>query len=153
MVECELPKLETRVRFPSPALFLRLWTIIAFSMVITAWAQPPEISWKQLSDSAFKEYRKGNYSGSIHYTQQALAAARKEFGEGSLQEAESMGNLSALYRVESKILKEKSSAIRRKNGLDGVPLGIQSEIFFDEVQAARSQLKSDPQTPQQSMAR
>ena len=103
---------------------------------ISGYAQSP--SWETLKEQAFSLYQARKYAEAIQVTRRALDLARKTYGEEDLKVAESIGNLAALYRLkgeESKAaaLFKKARAIRNKRGVTGVPLGIQTEAFFDEV--------------------
>ena len=113
-------------------------------------AEPVSDNWKSMSDQALVLFRNKDYAESIRVTEKALQKAEAEFGADSLQVAESAGNLSALYRLESKRLKDRAVAIRKKHGLQGVPLGIETEAFFDEVDRARQSLpRGEGQSEQQ----
>lgn len=96
-------------------------------------------SWKKFTEEAFRLYKNGEYEKAIQRTRDALEMAKKEFGPESLQVAESIGNLAALYEIsgqttESGALYEQARAIRTKHVQKGIPLGIQSEVFFDRVE-------------------
>lgn len=120
------------------------------------------VSWQKLTDDAFALYKEGNYKESITVTKKALDIAKQQFGPESLQAAESTGNLSALYYtqgndVEAKKLSENAQFIRKKHGMTGVPLGLQTEAFFDRVERARQEnaertkKKGEPIEPQMEL--
>lgn len=108
-------------------------------------------SWKKFTEEAFRLYKNGEYEKAIQRTRDALEMAKKEFGSESLQVAESIGNLAALYEIsgqttESGALYEQARAIRTKHGQKGIPLGIQSEVFFDRVEKLKSKaIKKKPE--------
>ncbi len=135
---------------------LFLLTILFASGVVFA---DESQSWRKLTDEAFAFYQKGKYKEAVAVTQKALEIAKQQFGPESLQFAESTGNLAALYDIqgktaEAKNLYDKARAIRKKHGLDGIPLGLQSEAFFDKAAKGkanaieRAKKKGEPVMPQ-----
>ncbi|MBI3899248.1 MAG: phosphate/phosphite/phosphonate ABC transporter substrate-binding protein [Gammaproteobacteria bacterium] len=87
-----------------------------------------ETSWKALTEQALTVYRQGDPQRAIELTQHALLVAKAEFGAESLETAESMGNLAALYRVQSPRLRDSAARIREQRGRAPAPSGLQSEI-------------------------
>ena len=115
---------------------IAILTLILVSFFICAYAQ--EKTWRELTNQAFKLYVDKKYAEAIAVTKKTLEIAKKEFGPESLEVAESLGNLAALYElrhhwIKARWLSERAKAIRRKQGFIGVPLGIESEAFFDKV--------------------
>ena len=113
------------------------WLLPALLCAATARAEE-RASWQQLTDQAMALYRQQRYAEAADVTRQALTLAEQAFGADSLPVAESLGNLAALYRVQGNTqaaapLKERAKIIRQQHGLHGVPLGLESEAFFDEV--------------------
>ena len=117
------------------------------------------LSWRKLTDKAFALYQKGSYEQSVTITKKALEIAQKQFGPESLQVAESTGNLAALCdiqgeTIEAKNLFDKARDIRKKHGMVGIPLSLQSEAFFDKVEKSkantveRAKDKDEPELPQ-----
>ncbi len=113
-------------------LFLVGMTALATSV----FAEDPSL--KELEDQAFGLYKNKQYDQATVVTQKALKIAEQQFGRTSLEAAKFLGNLGWLYRLqdkeaEAKINLDKALAIRKQHGTTGVPLGIQTEAFFDEV--------------------
>ena len=99
-------------------------------------------SLKLLKNQAFAMYRKGDYQTATQLTERAVAIAQGHYGPRSLETAEFIGNLSALHRLtgdEAKAdeLRKNATEIRREHGQTGVPIGIQTEAFFESVMRAR----------------
>ena len=116
------------------------WLCMLCSVAVAA--EP--VSWKGLTDQAFELYKARRYEEAVAITKQALTIAEQTFGADGLPVAESLGNLAALYRLqgkeaEAKPLKDRAVAIRKQHGLDGIPLGLESEAFFDQVARIRSE--------------
>lgn len=93
------------------------------------------LSWKELNGQALRLYQKGKYMEATEVTKRALGIARQQFGSESLEAAESIGNLGALYEIqgkaeEAKPLYKQAGEIRAKYG-KGTPLGLQTEVMFD----------------------
>lgn len=121
--------------------FLVVMVILLFNVCNT------RAAWREITEKAFKAYRAKNFTQAIDLTREALMAAEKEFGPESAEVAWSMADLAALYRVESKGLRERSIAIRNKLGKEGSRVGIATEVFFDEVEERRQQLPvGEPQS-------
>ncbi len=100
-------------------------------------------SLQKLEDQAFELFRNKQYDQAITVTQEALRIAEQQFGPDSLEAAKFLGNLGWLYRrknkeTEAKIHLDKARTIREQHGVTGVPLGIQTEAFFDEVDRLRN---------------
>jgi hypothetical protein len=62
-------------------------------------------SWKELTDQALKLYHEQRYEKAAEVTKEAWESARKQYGPESLEVAESMGSLAALYDIQG--IKEK----------------------------------------------
>ena len=95
-------------------------------------------SLNDLKKQAGQYYAAENYSKAVDVTRQALTMAQKQFGPESLEAAELLGNLGSLYLLQNKTaqgqqLLEEAKRIRDKHGFTGIPLGIQSEVFFNFV--------------------
>jgi tetratricopeptide (TPR) repeat protein len=99
-------------------------------------------TWRSFTEQAFRLYKEKEYKEATAVTEKALKIAKKEFGEGSLEVAESLGNLAALYDIQGEAKEaepffEQARTIREKHGERGIPLGIQTEVFFKKVAQGR----------------
>jgi hypothetical protein len=101
-----------------------------------------------LKEEALSLYRGKHYSEAIEVAQKAVASANQEYGPASREHAQSLADLAALYRLQSRILQNEAVAIRKKLGITGSMLGIATEAFFDEVDVRRSNLLRDSKTQQ-----
>jgi hypothetical protein len=114
-------------------------------------------SWKHLDDVAYKQYKNGQIEAAIKTTEQAAQIAQIEYGKESSEVATSLGNLGALHRAHGNPSKgdpliRKAKAIRDRKGILGVPIGIQTEVFFDEAAKTKSKnvQSADQPEPQRS---
>jgi len=110
-----------------------VFVLILSSFSLTLAAEPS--SWKELNEQALRLYQKSKYMEATEVTKKALEIAKQQFGYQSLEAAESLGNLGALYEIqgnsgEAKPLYKQAREIRAKYGRKGIPLGIQTEVFF-----------------------
>lgn len=116
--------------------------LLAFSFVTRVCAQQETVSrWQELTQTAFELYQQGNIEQAIKITEEALDVASEDYGPESIQAAQSMGNLSALYglvdrKEEAWHLYKKSWEIRNRYNA-GVPDDIQRAVFFEQVNAKK----------------
>ena len=113
-----------------------LLTYFFLSCLIACCSQKLELD--ELKKNAFILYKEGKYRESIKKTKKALSQAEHTYGNESIEAAEFIGNLSALYRIIGKTkkgeeLKLRAKEIRDMHGVSGVPLGIQTEAFFERI--------------------
>jgi hypothetical protein len=94
-------------------------------------------TWEELKGEALSLYRAKHYPEAIQVAQKAITAANAEYGPTSREYAQSLADLGALYRVQSRALQREAAAIRKKLGITGSMLGIATEVFFDEVNESR----------------
>lgn len=103
--------------------------------------QGPASRWQELTQEAYALYQQGDIEQAVKVTEEALASAEEEFGPESIQAAQSMGNLGALYgllekRQESWELYKKSAEIRDRYNA-GVPDDIQRAVFYQQVNSKK----------------
>lgn len=106
-------------------------------------------NWEKRRDEALTQYKAKRYPEAIKLAEKAVVSAKAEYGQESREYAQSLNDLAALYRVQSKMFRNQAQAIRQKLGITGNMLGISTEVFFDEVEDARSAVpgaaQADPQ--------
>ena len=117
---------------------LALWIAILL-ISITCLSQAG--TWDKLRGEALSLYRAKHYREAIEVAQKAVASANAEYGHASRESAQSLADLAALYRVQSRALQEEAAAIRKKLGITGSMPGIATEVFFDEVDERKSDLQ------------
>lgn len=89
----------------------------------------------QLEERAEQTFSVGLYELSAEATARALAIAEQQSGENSQQAAKFAGNLGALYNLlgREKEAEQLLNRARRIRGSSGVPLGLQTEAFFERA--------------------
>lgn len=106
-------------------------------------------TWEKLRDDALTHYKAERTPEAIKLAEKAVVSAKAEYGAESREYAQSLNDLAALYRVQSKKFRNQAQAIRQKLGISGNMLGISTEVFFDEIEEARSAVpgaaQADPQ--------
>jgi len=118
-------------------LAFRLFIGIAMcSWGVAATAQ--DASWEELTAEIRTFYQRAEFDHAIEVAQHALRAAEREFGSKSLQAAQSLADLSTLYRVvgreaEARTSLKRARTIREKHGLMDMPGGLHREIIMDEA--------------------
>ena len=115
-----------------------LWIAILLNS-ITSFSQAA--TWDELKTEALSLYRAKHYPEAIEVAQKAIVSANAEYGPASREYAQSLADLAALYRVQSRALQKEVAAIRKKLGITGSMLGIATEVFFDEADERRSTLQ------------
>ena len=115
-----------------------LWIAILLSTIASL---SQAATWDELKGEALSLYRSKHYPEAIEVAQKAIASANAEYGPASREYAQSLADLAALYRVQSRALQKEAAAIRKKLGITGSMLGIATEVFFDEVDERRSTLQ------------
>src|SRR5262245_30208984 len=100
-----------------------------------------EATWDELKGKALSLYRAKHYPEAIDVAEKAIVSAKAEYGPASREYAQSLADLAALYRVQSRALQKEVAAIRKKLGITSSMLGIATEVFFDEADERRSTLQ------------
>jgi len=121
--------------------------MLTLSLLIVAFTQlaaPPGSAptYQALMAEALSSYQRQEYEQAIVSTQHAMTLARVEYGSRSLEFADAAGALGALYRVQAKDLRALAASIRSAHGRQGPHLGIESEVFFREVDENKQRLPS-----------
>ena len=106
------------------------------SCVVAATAQ--EASWEELTTEAHRLYQRAEFDHAIETARHALRAAERQFGAKSLQAAQSLADLSTLYRVVGRVAEARTTlkralTIREKQGLTTMPGGLHREVIMDEA--------------------
>ncbi len=137
---------------------LGLSCLMWLALCLNVFAEGPSL--KELEDQAFDFYQDKQYDQAIAVTQKALQIVEQQFGSDSLEAAKFLGNLGWLYRLENneaeaKVNLDQARAIRAQHGATGVPLGIQTEAFFSEVDRlkgviAEKQIQGQSETIQET---
>jgi len=117
-----------------------LWVAILLSSITSL---SHAATWDELKTEALSLYRAKHYPEAIEVAQKAIASANAEYGPASREYAQSLADLAALYRMQSRALQKEAAAIRKKLGITGSMLGIATEVFFDEVDDRRSTLQRE----------
>ena len=146
---------------------------VVFAVAIVGWGgvlfaeqapAPPEDqpSFEELTRTAERLYRQQQLEAAVQAAEQALRIAERQFTADDLRMAEALGNLGALYRLQGRDdagqpLLDRALAIRVKHGVTGIPLGMQSEAFFDLAATGKSeaskQARAHRQQPAPQMSR
>ena len=114
----------------------------AFVSVTAPFVAADQSSWQDLTKQTDRLYQEHRLGEAVTVAEQTLRVAQQQFGSNSLELATSLGNLGALYRLQGRERKgvellNQARAIRDRHGEIGIPLGVQSEAFFDLVQRRR----------------
>src|SRR6266487_4742309 len=67
--------------------------ILLFVSITNSFSQ----TWKELNDKVIELFKTGDYAKAISTAEQAIEAAKKEFGEKQMNYASSLNNLALLY--------------------------------------------------------
>lgn len=138
--------------------------VIVLALILTPCGWADEASWRKLTDDAYAIYMQdqpGHVEEGIRLTREALDLAQREFGAESLEAAESMGNLGALYRRQGAVdagkqLIERARSIRSARGITGTHIGlelrIEDEFMAESYAESVKQARARGEHPVQRMA-
>ena len=126
----------------------REWFYVTLSLVSFV-TTSNAATWEKLREEALTQYQSKNYPKAIASAEKAVASAKTQYGLESREYAQSLDDLSALYRVQGKALKNQAQALKKKLGITGNIVGLSTEVFFDEVEEAHSTSPGATQAPPQ----
>src|SRR5262245_9961093 len=115
------------------------WIAILLNSITSSQAA----TWDELKGKALSLYRAKHYPEAIEVARKAITSANAEYGPASREYAQSLADLAALYRVQSRALQKEAAAIRKKLGITGSIPGIATEVFFDEADERKSALQRE----------
>src|SRR5262249_22234948 len=118
--------------------------LIVAVLTLNAVIAAEEETWVHLTNDAKSLYFRGQYKQALEVTKHALEVAKKQYGLQTERTAQSLGDLGALYQHQGNEAKgntflRQASDIRKKLGIKGIPLSIESEEFFLRVERRKSE--------------